>query len=135
MRIALTPATRARAIELVRAAPDGHFFTPPRPPTRTLAQSAKLHAMLGDVARQVRWPVNGTLTLLTLEDWKAIITASLAQEQRMAAGVRGGFVILGKRTSAMTIADMSEMIEFLYAFGAEHGVAWSEPLQIPEWVR
>jgi hypothetical protein len=27
----------------------------------------------------------------------------------------------------LTIGEASEFIEFLYATGAEHGVAWSEP--------
>lgn len=91
--------------------------------------------MLGDVARQVRWPVNGSMERLTIEDWKAVITASLTQEKRMAAGVRGGFVILGKRTSTMTIREMSDMIEFLYAFGADHDVVWSEPIDVPGYVK
>lgn len=135
-RIRLTPHTRARAIDMVRSAPDGHFFLPPTEPTRTLEQSAKLHAMLGDVSRQLLWPVNGKEERLSIDDWKGIVLASLIQEKRMAAGIRGGFVILGKRSSSLTIREMSEAIEFLYAFGDERGVVWSEPVQeIPEWAR
>jgi len=134
-RIRLTPQTRARAIDMVRAAPDGYYVLAPQEPTRSLEQSAKLHAMLGDVARQVLWPVNGKMERLSIDDWKAVIVASLMQEKRMAAGVRGGFVILGKRTSSMTIREMSEAIEFLYSFGAEHDVVWSEPINVPGWKR
>lgn len=135
-RIRLTPHNRARAIDMVRTAPDGHFFLPPAEPTRTLEQSAKLHAMLGDVSKQVLWPVNGKEERLSIDDWKGIVLASLIQEKRMAAGIRGGFVILGKRSSSLTIREMSEAIEFLYAFGDERGVVWSEPAQeIPEWAR
>ncbi|MDH1177952.1 recombination protein NinB [Achromobacter mucicolens] len=134
-RYPLNQRTRPRAHRDIDAAPDGHYFAPPVEPTRTLNQSAKLYAMLGDVSRQLEWPVNGKMERLSVEDWKAVIVASLMQEKRMAAGVRGGFVILGKRTSSMTIREMSDAIEFLYSFGAEQGVRWSEPVDVPEWVR
>ncbi|WP_353631060.1 recombination protein NinB [Achromobacter xylosoxidans] len=134
-RYPLNHRTRQRAHQAIDAAPDGFFFAPPVEPTRTLGQSAKLHAMLADVARQVEWPVNGKMERLSVDDWKAVIVASLMQEKRMAAGVRGGFVILGKRTSSMTIREMSECIEFLYSFGDEQGVVWSEPIEVPGWVR
>lgn len=135
MRYPLNARTRQRAHQAIDAAPDGFFFAPPVEPTRTLGQSAKLHAMLADVARQVEWPVNGKMERLSIDDWKAVVVASLMQEKRMAAGLRGGFVILGKRTSSMSIREMSDAIEFLYSFGAEHDVQWSEPVVVPGWVR
>ncbi len=135
-RIRLTPYTRARAIEAIRQAPDGYYVLPPQEPTRTLEQNAKLWAMLGDVAEQVRWPVNGRDEQLAPEAWKDIFTASLSQEQRLAAGLRGGVVLLGERTSAMGVRRMAELIELIYAFGAERGVVWSEPAaEVPGWVR
>ncbi|MFY2645695.1 recombination protein NinB [Achromobacter insuavis] len=135
MRYPLNSRTRQRAHQAIDAAPDGHYFAPPVEPTRTLSQSAKLYAMLGDVSRQLEWPVNGKMERLSVDDWKAVVVASLMQEKRMAAGLRGGFVILGKRTSSMSIREMSDAIEFLYSFGAEQGVQWSEPVDVPGWVR
>lgn len=136
MRYPLNSRTRQRAHQQIDAAPDGHFFAPPVEPTRTLGQSAKLHAMLADVARQVEWPVNGKMERLSVDDWKSVVVASLMQEKRMAAGLRGGFVILGKRTSSMSIREMSEAIEFLMQFGDEQGVRWTDPnLVIPEAYR
>ena len=44
----------------------------------------------------------------------------------MAVGIQGGFVMLGKSTSKMTISEMSEVIEFLYSFGADRDVVWSD---------
>lgn len=134
-RYPLNHRTRQRAHQAIDAAPDGFFFAPPVEPTRTLGQSAKLHAMLADVARQVEWPVNGKMERLSVDDWKSVVVASLMQEKRMAAGLRGGFVILGKRTSSMSIREMSEAIEFLYSFGAENDVTWSEPVEVPGWLR
>lgn len=104
-----------------------------RPRTRSLDANAKMWAMLSDISRQVKWPINGQLETLSPEDWKDISTASLHQENRIAQGIRGGFVVLGRRTSKMTVREMSELIEFLYAFGAEQGVVWSERVDIPEW--
>lgn len=134
-QIRLTPSTRQMAIQMVLNAPDGHLFAPPKEPTRSLDQNARMWAMLTDVSKQVEWPVNGVSQKLAPEDWKAIITASLSQENRMAMGLRGGFVMLGKRTSKMGVREMTEVIEFLYAFGAERGVRWSEPVDVPGWVK
>lgn len=100
---------------------------------RTLEQNAKLWAMLGDIARQVPWAVNGVMQHLEAEDWKNIMTATVRQEVRMAAGINGGFVLLGVSTRRMTVAELGELIEFMYAFGADRGVNWSEPKgQMPE---
>lgn len=94
---------------------------------RTLDQNAKLWPMLTDIAHQVQWPINGRMDYLPPEDWKVILTAGLDSEQRVAQGVNGGFVLIGKRTSKMRKAEFAQLIELIYAFGAEHGVAWSEP--------
>jgi hypothetical protein len=95
-------------------------------PTRTLDQNAKLWAMLHDIARQVEWPVDGRMQKLEAEDWKDILSAGLRKEQRVAQGLNSGFVMLGQRTSRMTIGQMSDMIELMFAFGAEHDVRWGE---------
>lgn len=100
---------------------------------RTLQQNAKLWAMLGDIARQVQWPVNGIMQYLDAEDWKALVTAAARQEVRMAAGLTGGVVMLGVSTKRMTVAELGDVIEFMYSFGAEKGVVWSEPRdEMPE---
>lgn len=100
---------------------------------RTLEQNAKLWAMLGDISRQVDWPVNGVMQKLDSEDWKALMTAAARQEIRMAQGINGGVVMLGESTKRMTVAELGDVIECMYAFGAEKGVVWSEPKgQMPE---
>lgn len=124
--------SRRNAAKAVMQAPENHRVTI-QPRTRSLDANAKMWAMLSDISRQVKWPINGQLETLSPEDWKDIATASLHQENRIAQGIRGGFVVLGRRTSKMTVREMSELIEFLYAFGAEHGVVWSERVDIPEW--
>lgn len=37
----------------------------------------------------------------------------------------GATVVLGLSTSAMDMSDMSELIEYMYAWGTDEGVMWS----------
>ena len=45
-----------------------------------------------------------------------------------ADGIDGGFVVCGQRTSKMSKAEFSNLLELIYAFGAEHEVTFSEPV-------
>lgn len=91
-------------------------------PTRSLEQNALMWELLGKLAKQKQWPVDGKLQYIGADDWKEILTAGLKKSQRVAQGTDGGFVMLGSRTSKMSKRDMSELVEFIYAFGGEHGV-------------
>jgi hypothetical protein len=116
-----SPRQRSLAIEAVRNAPE-HCVVEIKPRTRTLDQNAMLWRLLTITSRNIPWKVNGEDTLLTPDEWKDVFTASLSQEHRIAKGIRGGFVMLGKSTSRMTVSQLSELIEFIYGFLAEHGV-------------
>ena len=78
-------------------------------------------AMLTDVARQVQWYGEK----LSAEDWKDLMT-SVLKKARVVPGIEGGFVALGLRTSDMSKSEMSELIELIYAFGAQHGVIFGD---------
>jgi len=120
--IRLVAVSRPAAIEAVRNAPDGYLMTL-QPPKRSLEQNAKLWAMLTDVAAQVVWYG----LKLTAEDWKDVLSASLRKEMRTVPNVDGnGLVVLGMRTSQMSMRELGELIELIYAFGASHEVKWSE---------
>lgn len=99
---------------------------PHDPTKRTLDQNAKLWALLTDLSKQLRWPVDGEFQYLTPEDWKVIMTAGLKRHQRIAKGMDGGFVMLGASTSKMKKEEMIELIELILAFGAEHDVKWTD---------
>ncbi len=90
-------------------------------PTRTIEQNNKMWAMLGEVSAQVDWYGNK----LTDEEWKDVFTAAL-KKQKAVPGLDGGFVVIGARTHKMKIAEMAELIELMYAFGAEKGVRFLE---------
>lgn len=94
-----------------------------KPETRSLAQNARLWAMLTDVSEQVVW--HGRK--LTPEDWKHVFTASVRKLQVVPNLDGSGFVALGMSTSQMTRSEMTELQELIAAFGAQHGVRFSAP--------
>jgi hypothetical protein len=91
--------------------------------TRTLAQNDKLQATIRDIARQVEW--HGQK--LSVDDWRAMIVASYRKGQRAVPGIDGGFVVLGASSKDLSVTECSDVIEVAHAFGAEHGVIWSDP--------
>lgn len=94
--------------------------------TRSLDQNSRMWALLSDVASQVEWPVDGKLQRLTPEEWKDVFTAALRKGQRVAQGIEGGFVMLGARTSRMSVGEMIELQDLIEAFGAQQDVVWGE---------
>ncbi|MBA4822452.1 recombination protein NinB [Pantoea ananatis] len=97
--------------------------------TRSLAQNRMLWACLHDVSSQVVWYGKK----LDSESWKHIFSASL-KGQETVPGINGGFVVLGQSTSKMRVSEMRDLITLIHAFGAEHGVRFSdESAQAAEW--
>lgn len=94
---------------------------------RSIEQNKKLHAMLADIARQVdhagkKWDV-----LI----WKRLLTAAWLREEgdtpQMIPAVDGkGFDVVYERTSKLSVSKCAELIEWVYAFGGEHQVRWSQ---------
>jgi hypothetical protein len=93
-----------------------------RPLTRTVEQNAKLWALLGEIADQVNW--HGQK--LSSEDWKHVFSAALNQQRVVPNIDSTGFVVLGKSTSKMSVAEMMDMIELIHAFGAQHSVEFKK---------
>lgn len=96
---------------------------------RSNDQNSKLWPMLTDIERQVVW--HGYK--LTREEWKDVLTAGL-KSQKVVPGIDGGFVVIGARTSKMRKKEFCDLVELIYAFGAEQGVRWSEPVKTGEEV-
>lgn len=88
---------------------------------RTNDQNAKMWAMLGDISRAR--PLGRRHTP---DDWKAIAMNACGWECQFIEGLDGRPFPQGFRSSKMTKMQMSHLIEFLYAFGEENGVKWSE---------
>lgn len=99
--------------------------------TRSIKQNRRMWALLTDVSKQVEWPIHypdtdneWRMEYLDPEEWKDILSSGLRKEQRAAAGIGGGLVLLGQRTSKMTIKEMMELQDFIEYFGNERGVIW-----------
>lgn len=116
---------RARAVEAVKAAPQGWSVSVGEP-TRSSDQNARLWASLADIAGQVEWYGKK----LTPEDWKHVFSSSLRKLQVVPNLDGSGFVALGLSTSRMSKREMSDLLELMYAFGAERGVVWSDPEEV-----
>lgn len=111
---------RQRAAQAVASAPDG-WIVKISEPTRTTDQNSLLWPLLTEIAKQVDWYGQK----LTEDEWKDVFTASLKQ-QKVVPGLDGGFVVCGQRTSKMPKALFSELIELIYAFGAQKNVKFKD---------
>ena len=91
---------------------------------RSLPQNDRMWACLTDIATQLKW--HGVK--LSPDDWKLIFLDALKRELRMVPNIDGtGFVNLGRSSSDLSKAEMSDLIELIHAFGAEHGVVFHDP--------
>jgi hypothetical protein len=113
-------ADRDRAHRWITLAPIGARFEF-KGEQRTLEQNERMWAMLADLSAQLRWHGRS----LTKEDWKLLFMDALDREYGAVRSLDGtGFVSLGKASSDLSIAEASDMIELIYAFGAQHAVVW-----------
>lgn len=116
------PEQRQRAYQALLRAPADYVVTI-REPNRTLDQNAKMHAMLSDVAR-----AEPQGRKLPTEVWKALFMHDAGFKCSFEHTLDGsGVVPLGFKSSHLSKAEFSDLIEAIYAFGSEHGVTWSEP--------
>lgn len=117
-----SPAVRQLAHKLIDAAPDRAVLNI-QEAKRTNDQNAKMHAMLSDVARA---KPNGRV--LPTDVWKSLFMAEAGFKPRFEPSLDGnGVVPVGYKSSGLSKAEFSDLIEAIYSFGAEHGIRWSEP--------
>lgn len=116
-----TKDDRVRAINIIAAAPDGSRVEV-KASKRSLPQNDRMWAMLSDVAMQLPW--HGQK--ITPDDWKLIFLDGLKGEVRTVPNIEGnGFVSL-RRSSDLSKDEMSNLIDLIAAFGAEHGVTFHD---------
>lgn len=107
---------RRNCLSAIVAAPDDMEVIIQKP-KRNLEQNARLWATLTDISKQVDWYGQR----LSQEEWKDVLTAGL-KRQKVVRGIDGGFVVIGARTSEMTVTEMSELLELATAFAVQQGV-------------
>lgn len=91
---------------------------------RTLPQNAKFHALISDVADQVKWAGDW----MDVEDWKRMFLAAAHGQMTKPNPFdpQATFIVVNKRrSSGLVISEMSDLIEQIIAFGNEQGVKWS----------
>ena len=84
-------------------------------------QNNKMWAMLSDISRAAPEDRHHIP-----EVWKCIFMAALGHEVMFTMGLNDQPFHVGFKTSKLTKAQMSDLIEFVYAYGAQHNVKWSE---------
>jgi hypothetical protein len=94
-----------------------------KPATRSLQQNALLHAALTDISQQVEWMGKK----LSVEIWKRLCMAAWLREKKeqpmlIPALDGNGFDVVFEKTSKLSTTQCSELVEWCFAFGAEHGV-------------
>jgi hypothetical protein len=91
-------------------------------------QEEKYHAMLGEIAKQAqhlgsKWDA---------ESWKRLLVDQFCKDSGIKTGVvipnlsGDGIIQLGFQTRKFTKEQATDFVEFLHAWGAEHGITYSE---------
>ena len=91
---------------------------------RSLSANAAQWPILQAWAEQKQWPINGVMSSLTAEEFKDILTAAFEGETspRIAPGLEGGMVMLGRRTSRYGKRRFSEWLDWLNAASYHAGI-------------
>jgi NinB protein len=105
----------------IAAAPDGSRVSL-EPPRRTDSQNDKMWALLGELAMakpqgRSHPPHVWKALVMDLADKKPIWEPSLDGQ---------GVVCVGYKSSRLSKAEMSDVIEAVYSYGAENGVTFSQ---------
>jgi hypothetical protein len=124
---------RQMASRAVINAPDG-FVCEVKPAPKSRDQEARYHAMIGDIAAQVQ--ILGRLW--DREDMKRLLVDQFVRDMQntgtplrnsghVVPSIDGtGIVQLGVQTRGFLKAEASAFIEWLFSFGAEKEVVWTE---------
>lgn len=87
-------------------------------PTRSLEQSALLHALFGELSKKAKWQGEK----LTPEQWKVLMisahTIATGAPCKLTVGLEGEMVNLRESSAKMSVKRLSSLIEYIYAWCA-----------------
>ena len=111
---------RQRAIEAVKAAPQG-FRVTVEEPRRSLDQNAALHARLTEIARIATWAGQQQ----TVDTWKRLMVGAwcraTGQFVVMLPALDGaGVEVIWRKTSELSQRECGELLEFVNAWASEN---------------
>ena len=116
---------RNNAIQAILSAPDG-YVVEVKEKKRSLDQSAKFHAICGDVAKQKEYMGKKR----SLEAWKVLFISGHAiatnQGAEVVPGLEGEFVNIRESSASMSKSRSSSLIEYCVAWCADKGVILNE---------
>jgi hypothetical protein len=113
--------TRQQALRLVQSAPIGYVVTV-REAKRTTEQNDLMWTLL--TALSIAKPNGHTHTP---DEWKLRVMHACGHECQFETGLNGKPFPVGFRSSKLSKAQMSDLIEWIYAYAAEAGVSLGEP--------
>lgn len=115
---------RMQAHRLIEKAPQGAVLNI-REAKRTTDQNNLMWALLSEISRAK--PEGRTLTP---DVWKSLFLHSLDHAQRFEMALDGkGMVPVGFRSSRLTKAQFSDLIEVIHEYAARHGIPLSDEIE------
>lgn len=115
-------ADRRRAAEWALKAPTGMRIEF-KEIKRSLPQNDRMWAMLTDVSQQAMLGGKSYQP----DQWKVIFLHALGQEIQLLPSLdERSFVPWGQSSSDLTKNEMTDLIELIFKFGAEHGVVFQD---------
>lgn len=124
-----TESDRARLLGHIAGMPlDKPVKISVKPADRSSDQNRALHAALSDISRQVEHYGK----TFDVETWKRLCTAAWLREEgeqaQLIPAIDGkGFDLVFARTSKLTVKQCASLLEWVFAYGAQMGVRWTQP--------
>lgn len=120
-----SPADREKAHGWIDGAPEGTRIEFKRA-KRTLDQNALFWSLLTEVASQV----SHAGQRYTTEEWKLLFMHAWGREVRFLPGLDQKSVVpVGQSSSDLSKEEMTDLIEFILSWGAQHGVVFRDQKQ------
>ena len=134
MKFQLTDESQAKALmtglwpKVLKALQSKQLTLEIKDATKSRHQEEKYHAMIGEIAKQAqhlgaKWDA---------ESWKRLLVDQFCKDNGLKTGAvipnlaGDGIVQLGLQTRNFTKEQASEFVEWLHAWGAEHGVTYEQ---------
>ena len=134
MKFQLTDESQAKALmtglwpKVLKALQTKQLTLEIKDATKSRHQEEKYHAMIGEVAKQAqhlgaKWDA---------ESWKRLLVDQFCKDNGLKTNAvipnlsGDGIVQLGLQTRNFTKEQASEFVEWLHAWGAEHGVSYEQ---------
>lgn len=90
---------------------------------RSLPQNALLWCLLTDLSVKAKHEGKS----FTPDEWKILCMYACGNEVQVERGLDGRLIPWGQSTSKLNKEQFGALIEFIYSYGAERGIEFSEP--------